>query len=128
MGKGFNFFFLATSNRESFDKVSTICEKNIDVYSGFNRNNVMELLYQDRIYRITYTDQIDLVHGNLVLDDMCPKRDEYFVDRGTKAISRLFIIIGFVFSYATSLWSTGHIRIFNYSWNQIIEHITKDNP
>ena len=42
----------------------------------------------DRIYRITYKDQRDHVHENLIPVDMYPKIDEYFVNTKTKLINQ----------------------------------------
>jgi hypothetical protein len=53
----------------------------------------MFLLYLNRIYQITYTDQIDLGPENLIHVDMCPKIDEYFVDKETNRKEKFFFIL-----------------------------------
>lgn len=42
------------------------------------------LLYLNHIYQITYMDQINLDHENLIHVYMYPKIDEYFVNKETK--------------------------------------------
>jgi len=45
----------------------------------------MCLLYLNHIYQITYMDQINLGHENLIPVYMYPKIDEYFVNIETKS-------------------------------------------
>ena len=60
--------------------------------------NCDDLLYQDRIYRITCTDRRDHDHENVTPVDMHPKTVEYFANIKTKYTQSIEQNLSFDFS------------------------------